>query len=72
MEQKIIITNADRYKVFSDIKSDILPSIGALINQLIIDGKSEEEVRTAVQTAVRGYTALVMSFIGQEQTKSLE
>ncbi|VUT17252.1 hypothetical protein SB6413_02220 [Klebsiella pasteurii] len=72
MKQKIILTGSDGYKVFLEIKSDILPSIGDLINQLIVRGKSEDEIRTAVQTAARSYKALVMAFIGQDQTKSPE
>lgn len=66
MKQKIILTGSDGYKVFLEIKSDILPSIGELINQLIVRGKSEDEIRAAVQTAVRSYKALVMAFIEQD------
>lgn len=69
MEQIFFFTGSDGYKLFRDIQSDILPSVGELINKLIISGKSEEEIRAAVQTTARSYQALVMAFTGQYQTK---
>lgn len=66
MDTKFVITGTDGYRLFRDIQGDILPAIGTLINQLILEGKKEEEIRAAVQTAARSYQALAMAFIGQD------
>lgn len=66
MKKPFTITHSDGYRLFADIKADIIPFIGELINQLILAGKSEEEVCAAVRTAVRSYMALAREFMGRE------
>lgn len=70
MENKFAFAPTDGYKLFRDIQKELLPSVGALINQLIIAGKGDDEIRAAVKSAARAYQVLAMEFIDPEQTIS--
>ncbi|AXC64728.1 hypothetical protein ACQSED_13070 [Salmonella enterica] len=52
-----------RRRVYAEFQGLVIPMIGELIQTLILEGKSEEEVVAAVKTAARGYSEFHLAFI---------
>lgn len=50
-------------RIYMEFQGIVLPMLGELINRLVLEGKSEEEVVAAVKTAARGYSEFHLAFI---------
>ncbi|EAA7556107.1 TPA_asm: hypothetical protein G0G79_12970 [Salmonella enterica] len=50
-------------RIYMEFQGFVLPMIGELINRLVLEGKSEDEVVAAVKTAAKGYSTFRLAFV---------
>ncbi|EAO1991569.1 hypothetical protein E0G79_17425 [Salmonella enterica] len=55
--------SAAKARTFMDLHSVLMPMVGELINRLVLEGKSREEIQAAVKNAACGYSAFYLAFV---------
>lgn len=56
-----------RMRVYMSFQPIVLPLIGELVNEMILRGRSAEEIQAAVESAARGYSTFYQAFIDPQQ-----
>lgn len=56
-----------RMRAYLSLQPIVLPRIGELMNEMILRGRSAEEIQAAVESAARGYSAFYQTFINPQQ-----
>lgn len=58
-----ITISEGKMRVYMSFQPIVLPLIGELINEMILRGRSAEEIQAAVESAARGYSTFYLSFV---------
>lgn len=56
-----------RVRAYLSLQPIVLPRIGELINEMILRGRSSEEIQAVVESAARGYSTFYQTFISPQQ-----
>lgn len=52
-----------KMRAYMSFQPIVLPLIGELINEMILRGRSAEEIQAAVESATRGYSTFYQTFM---------
>ncbi|ECD6312698.1 hypothetical protein KCE64_004535 [Salmonella enterica subsp. enterica serovar Hvittingfoss] len=52
-----------KMRAYMSFQPIVLPLIGELINEMILRGRSAEEIQAAVESAARGYSTFYQTFM---------
>lgn len=55
-----------KMRVYMSFQPIVLPLIGELINEMILRGRSAEEIQAAVESAARGYSTFYQTFMNPQ------
>ncbi|EHG4045857.1 hypothetical protein VQ379_001538 [Salmonella enterica] len=61
-----ITISEGRMRVYMSFQPIVLPLIGELINEMILRGRSAEEIQAAVESAARGYSTFYQTFMNPQ------
>ncbi|EAS0615542.1 hypothetical protein AABH71_004768 [Salmonella enterica] len=56
-----------KMRAYMSFQPIVLPLIGELVNEMILRGRSAEEIQAAVESAARSYSAFYQTFIDPQQ-----
>ncbi|HFD8837455.1 TPA: hypothetical protein ACF67X_005283 [Salmonella enterica] len=56
-----------KMRAYISFQPIVLPLIGELVNEMILRGRSAEEIQAAVESAARGYSTFYQTFIDPQQ-----
>ncbi len=62
-----ITISEGRMQAYLSFQPVVIPLIGELINEMILRGRSAEEIQAAVESAALGYSAFYQTFINPQQ-----
>ncbi|MGG6032562.1 hypothetical protein [Salmonella enterica] len=52
-----------KMRAYMSFQPIVLPLIGELINEMVLRGRSAEEIQAAVESAARGYSTFYQTFM---------
>lgn len=58
-----ITISEGKMRVYMSFQPIVLPLIGELINEMVLRGRSAEEIQAAVESAARGYSTFYQTFM---------
>ncbi|ECI8027195.1 hypothetical protein E2G82_23925 [Salmonella enterica subsp. enterica serovar Ramatgan] len=58
-----ITISEGKMRAYMSFQPIVLPLIGELINEMILRGRSAEEIQAAVESAARGYSTFYQTFM---------
>ncbi|HAF1616165.1 TPA: hypothetical protein G9B49_005226 [Salmonella enterica] len=58
-----ITISEGKMRAYMSFQPIVLPLIGELVNEMILRGRSAEEIQAAVESAARGYSTFYQTFM---------
>lgn len=58
-----ITISEGKMRVYMALQPIVLPLIGELVNEMLLRGRSTEEIQAAVESAARSYSAFYKTFM---------
>ncbi|EBR4567711.1 hypothetical protein B1Q46_17335 [Salmonella enterica] len=58
-----ITISEGKMRAYMSFQPIVLPLIGELVNEMILRGRSVEEIQAAVESAARGYSTFYQTFM---------
>lgn len=62
-EMTEVMVSLGGLEIFELLKPEVMPKVADLVNEMLLRGSSEEEVRATVNAAARSYKSFIKVFI---------